>query len=357
MKEIALLLADVCSVEFVIPILSRTNFAEVEIFVDPAGVGNKVLEKHKIKFTFTQDFDPSEFDLVVCGTNGKATTLEYNATLNAKRTGKEVVWLGDFYLSGCGKKEMSLEPDWLTVIDQQAKAMVRKARPNFPEERIVVLGNPAFDKLAEISTRKQDIRDRIRKLFGLGQQEKLVVFSASASNQFAANEMDNILSELASYCDANDRVVLVASFHLADSRKVELENMVKTFTLSKDNIVEDSFNLLVAADAVLVQYSTEGVTSSLLVPTAFVMLSSIRQYQRGRGGRWPFFPQLQFGVAEGIWDLREIAPTLGRMLNGDGDYYEAIEEARHEHFGFLLDGRSGERVLEFIHNRLAARQT
>jgi UDP-N-acetylglucosamine 2-epimerase len=86
--------------------------------------------------------------------------------------------------------------DWLTVIDQSAKNLAKRF---YPEEKIHVLGQPSFDRLARLAERREDIRGRVRSILSLTSQ-KLIVFSASASNQFAEEEMEMTMGTLLKYC-------------------------------------------------------------------------------------------------------------------------------------------------------------
>lgn len=363
-KRIAAIFADIGTFDCLYPVVKiLQNTQEVTLFVDPEGTAKKAFTQFGISAVETTEVDVNNFDLVLCGTNGKALTLQRNITLavneEQKKRPLEIVWCGDFYLSGCEKKMRDLTPDWLTQIDESARDLAVELRPDIPPERIVTLGNPSFDRIVSILKEREKLREKVRGILGLDTSQKLVLFSASASNQFETHEMEKTLDDIFSYCRNNRSIFLVYSFHPADPHKTKWQNFVSNFapetsTLIKDRITEDSLVDMAAADAVIVQYSTEGVKASLMVPTAFVLLPSMRAYQNTRGGSWKhkFFPQIKHWTAESIWDDREIAPALDRMLYGEPDYYEALEDAREKHFHFLRDGRSTERFINFVEQLL-----
>lgn len=367
-KRIAAIFADMGTFNcFYTPItmLQKQNI-EVTMFVDPDGTAKKAFAKAGVSVQETTDVDVSDFDLVLCGTNGKAMTLQRNVTIAVKKEQKkrsiEIVWCGDFYLSGCEKKVRDLKPDWLTQIDDSARELAVEIRRDIPADRIVTLGNSSFDGLARAYSMREEIRTRVRKTLGLNPSKKLLLFSASAMDQFDRKEMYETLDAIFNYCKKNKSIVLVVSFHPADPYKAQLEDSVREMSnesvMVSDRITDNPLENLAAADAVIVQYSTEGAKACLVTPTAFVLLPSMRAYQKTRGGSWhnKFFPPIQHGAAEGIWDKREIAPTIDRMLYGEPDYYEALEEARKKHFKFLLDGCSTKRFINFIEQLLTTRK-
>lgn len=354
MSRIAVCLADMGTVDCLLGAVDELRSLGVDIYVDPVGAGKKALDKKGAKYVEAERIDPSPYDLVVCGTNGKAQMLQRNATIAAKEASKTVIWCGDFYLSGCEVKMRDFTPDWLTVIDDSAKELAHRARPDIPADRVAVCGNSSFDRISGILQNQAEIREEVRTALGLQTDQKLVIFSASASNQFSEEEMVITLEELKKYRYRypEREVSVVASFHPADTKKESLVSSAEVKGLGvRDRITGDSLKDMAGADAVVVQYSTERVKGSLLVPTAFVLLPSMRDYQRTRGGRWPFFPQIETRVAEGVWDPQELAPALDRMLWGEPDYYEFLVQARKKHFSSLMDGGAGLRLATFIRMR------
>lgn len=333
----------------------------IEVFLDPKGAGKKALLALGIQFIEATEIDVAKFDVVISGTNGKAQTLWKNASAAGLEAGKPVIWCGDFYLSGCEAAVRHLTPTWLTTLDEPARNLALSARPDLDPERVVVLGNASFDSVAEFITLRGTVRAQMRRRLDLPSDAKIVYFAASASNQFNKAEMDATIDALAaSVRNFFPPPHVIASFHPADSKKTELEAFAREL-LEKADVphtigerVMPGVPDYVGADAAVVQYSTEGVKSSLLVPTAFVLLRLMRAYQRTRGNKWPFFPQIARGVAEGVWHEEALDSTLGRMLMGEPDYYEARQEACVEHFRWLMDGGSTERLAQFLKEKIEA---
>ncbi len=333
----------------------------IEVFLDPKGAGKKYLTRLGIPFTEATEIDVSRYALVISGTNGKAQALWVNASAAALKAKKPVIWCGDFYLSGCEAAVRDLVPTWLTTLDESARNLVLRARPDLKPERVIVLGNASYDDVAKSVKNRDAIRDAMRRHLGLSSTAKIVYFAASASNQFLQAETVVTLEALAgSLRHMVPHVHVLASFHPADPMKDEFEKMMRDILDRADvghtigKRIMPGVPDFVGADASVVQYSTEGVKSSLVVPTAFVILPSMREYQRTRGNKWPFFPQIARGAAEAVWNIDALDSTLERMLEGEPDYYAAQEEACAEHFSGLMDGGSTRRLTEFLKEKIEA---
>ena len=362
-KRVAVLFGDVGTVDCIgEPV--RHLIAEglqIEVFLDPKGAGKKHLTRLGISFTEATKIDVSRYALVISGTNGKAQTLWKNASAAALEAGKPVIWCGDFYMSGCEVAVRDLVPTWLTVLDESGSKLALRARPDLDPERVVALGNASYDDIAEYGKNRAAVCVQMRSRLNLPSDARIVYFAASSSNQFDKTEMEATIDALVgSVKHLFPPAYILGSFHPADPEKDELEGMMRDL-LDRADIghtigerIMSGVPDYVGADAVVVQYSTEGVKSSLLVPTAFVLLPSMREYQRARGGRWPFFPQIAHGAAEAVWHVDAFDSTLERMLEGEPDYYKARQEACVEHFRWLMDGGSAERLKLFLHEEIEA---
>lgn len=325
-----------------------------EVFADPKGAGFKTLTKLKIPHQVSENVNPRGANLVVCGTNGKAQGLQIQTTNAARSMGIPVLWVGDFYGSGGETGVANAEPTVLTVIDQTSADLLKKVRlcevvgtsNNGRGCKLHITGNPAFDELASLKKRRDDIRVATRAALGLDEKAKLIVFGGSASNQFDVEDMLRTLGELTSFLPSHHKYF---SLHPADPNREELENCIRTQT--NCSLFADNIDMYAAADAVVVQYSTIGIKSALLgVPTLFALLPSLRTYQRSRGNTWPYFPQIKMGAAEMAATPEEIQPILHRMLSQDEpDYHAARLEAIQTHFPTLIDGDATRRIIELMH--------
>ena len=361
MKKVAVCFGDVGTVDCIGEPVSQL-LAEgypIEVFLDPKGAGKKHLTRLGIPFIEATEIDVSRYALVISGTNGKAQTLWKNASAAALEAGKPVIWCGDFYLSGCEEAVRDLVPTWLTTLDESARKLALRARPDFDPDSVVALGNASYDDIMLYIEARNSIRASMRMRLNLGPTAKVVYFAASSSTQFKGEEMEATIHALvASVRNFAPPPHVIVSFHPADPAKDELEALARDL-LEKADVpytiggrVVEGVPDYVGVDVAVVQYSTEGVKSSLLVPTAFVLLPSMREYQRTRGGKWPFFPQIAHGAAEAVWHVDALDSTLERMLEGEQDYYRARREACREHFSGLIDGGSTGRLKKFLKQKI-----
>lgn len=362
-KKVAWVVGDTGAGEFLTSVYHRLlEELELSIFVDSArqAAGGRPLVEAKVPYCVTDEFkDAEQYSLIICGTVVKAQQLVRLATTAAKSAGREVIWAGDFYGSGCVPEMLDLEPDWMTVIDSSAAAMLRRARPSYPDERIKIVGHPSFDRLPAMGAERETFRGRIREKFSLKPEEKLLVFFASDSKQFERQEMSDTLLGVADYCVRTGFLRPIFKFHPADQDRERLQKEVQTrfdtAIILRDTLTGDSFADLVAADVVVVQYSQLGIPASMVAPTVFVLLPSIREYlSKNSGMAWEdhFYPQIHHWVAEGIWDIHSLAPALNRLLSAEPGYHEAVKEARYRHFSHLIDGKAVERFVSFVFERV-----
>lgn len=331
----------------------------IEVFLDPKGAGKKALTALGVSFTEATEIDVDKYGLVISGTNGKAQILWKNATAAALKAEKPVVWCGDFYMSGCEAAVRDLIPTWLTTLDESARKLALRARPDLDPGRVVALGNASYDDVAESIKNRDSVRGEMRALLGLSFEAKIVYFAASASNQFDKVEMEATIHALAlSVRNLAPSPHVIASFHPADPEKDELEKEMRNLLDRADvghtigqRVMGPGVSDFVGADVAVVHYSTEGVKSSLIVPTAFVLLPSMRAYQRSRSNKWPFFPQIEVGVAEGVWDPADLTPTIKQMFQG-GSYIIARDAACLKYFAGLMDGGSTARIKSFLKEKI-----
>ncbi|OGM93712.1 hypothetical protein A2935_01670 [Candidatus Wolfebacteria bacterium RIFCSPLOWO2_01_FULL_47_17b] len=330
----------------------------IEVFLDPKGAGRKALTRLGIPFTEATEIDIDQYGLVISGTNGKAQTLWVSATKAALDRNVPVIWCGDFYMSGCEAAVRDLVPTWLTTLDESARKLALRARPDLGPDSVVALGNASFDNVADFlsPSYRLAVRKEMRRCLN---SATIVYFAASSSNQFKREEMDATIHALVtSVRNFIPPPHVIVSFHPADPAKDELEALARDLLENADvphtigERVMSGVPDYVGADAAVVQYSTEGVKSSLVVPTAFVLLPSMRAYQRTRGGKWPFFPQIARGAAEVVWHVDAFDSTLERMLEGEDDYFTALCEASQEHFSGLIDGGSTGRLKKFLKQKI-----
>lgn len=365
MALIALVVGDTASGEFFTPVYPAliAKGHEVEVYADPDRnmVGGKVLQKAGIQVVPATELpNPKQFDLVVCGTTAKATMLVRNATVSAQESLRPVIWAGDLYGSGCEHHMLDLKPERLTAIDASAAEWIYRSRPDYPRDRVEIIGNPAFDRTRVLVSRRDELRGEVFADLGIAPKDRLIVLACSDSGQFAEDEMAKTINALGGFYH-RESAVRVVMFHPADQRKEHLVKWVRNRrygygnkVISPDRLTGDPLADLIIADVAVVQYSLLGVQASLVVPTLFVMLRSMREYRMANGASWAekFYPQIKHWAAMAAWDESEIVPALARLLGNEPGFHEAIQEAREKHFSSLTDGKATDRFMRLVHEVL-----
>lgn len=342
-------IGDVGAVNALVPVIRLLQEKRVllEVYADPAGKGKKVLTDSGIKFKETFEFsDMDKCQLIVCGTNGKACDLQINATKFGKEHKIPVIWVEDFYLTSCNELVRNLHPDWICVMDEPAKKLVRRVRPQYASEWIRVLGQPAFDELYHLVEKREKRRDSIRSSLKVSENQKLVVFSASSGKQM---DMIETLNPLLFILRQRSDIIFAPRFHPADPDKDIYTDCCRSHFLHGriiDTRDENENWLALASDLFIVQYSTGGVKSALMgVPTLFVLLSTSQKYQESRGAVHPYFPTIEFGAALGVFQAQDLEQVINDLLDNE-DCQNKLSEARKQHF--QLDGKATQRVSDFI---------
>lgn len=354
-KRILLTLGDMGSFNYVLPVIDvlRKRY-DLKILVDAKGAAKDPVMRACADLRPTiwngELVSTSNFDLVLCGTCGKAQTLWRAATVAAHQAGTMVAWFGDFFGSGSESPLKDISPDFMALFDESSAVQFMKRRPGFEREYTKVVGNPAFDALAHFPRPKE--RNRVRSLLKLTHADRFVYYSASSMKQF---DLPQTLSFLTEWARARG-YRFGAGFHPADDANVvaSLKQgvMDSLGPLFVETRAHTGLPLASSADAFITDYSTTGVEAALLgVPTAFVMFESAQAYQRERGGEYPFFPILKAdALALGVWSPAD-RHKLDRMFLPE--HVAALADARRAPaFHVLTDGRAKQRFLEFLEGML-----
>ncbi|HEY4519571.1 MAG TPA: hypothetical protein VJH33_00840 [Candidatus Paceibacterota bacterium] len=302
---------------------------------------------------------------ILCGTAGKVFDLWRNAT-DASIGRVPCAWFGDFYGSGCEAQVRGVTPDYLFTFDDTTAERFLKIVPHL-RTRTHVVGNPAFDAIADARLRLHRMREEARIMLDVVWSNPLVVYSASSAGQF---DLEESLRALVQWVKAytptfpwtqSSVMKFAVRFHPADVKNkpedvARLQRCVYE-ELGQERVVDlkdmKGLELASVADLLVTDYSTEVVKACLLgVPTAFVMLKSAQKYLRdAKGGEFPFLSILEEkpdspAPALGVYapdDMRQ----LNRVLSGAWTL-RARGALEHPRFSVLCDGEAGNRVLAGI---------
>jgi hypothetical protein len=217
-------------------------------------------------------------DLVLVGQSSQTAKdhliVEQSAILAARELGIPAISVSDYWLNRRSffsdfydaDRALKYLPGCITVIDDLHKELI--VAEGFPEDLIVVTGNPHLDNLNRKSAcfTREDC-DNFRERIGLG-QEVLFFYAGNSwlKETQGYSDLDNIRlinSAIQSLpLDAAQRSGLVVKLHprTPEELKTEIENYMADFQ-QFERIVQDidSQDLVLATDLTITPFSTLGV--------------------------------------------------------------------------------------------------
>ena len=339
----------------------QTQF-NVDIVADQEGKAKETLAKRGIPCTEMQ-FPLNEYSLVLCGTNGKARTLQRNITHSARLLGVKVVWLEDLsgtailsYALGAEPRLEFVHPDHICFFSSGSRWMYFASEPGLRYRGgSSVIGNPSFDVIPAQRTTLLERRKAVREKHGIGDDEEVLVYLASSSEQF--NLWEDSLEPIVARAVARG-ARLVARLHPADPRKAELEGRVR----------EKAGALLISApldqaeaeaigDVAFTDYSTVGFRTALLGVVTLFNLSgpSTKRYLEKDGLAYPYFPIFRRGkippLALGVFEQSGLIESLDAAFDNASLRSELQQAYSYPEYAEMADGGAGGRALDEI-NRL-----
>lgn len=235
---------------------------------------------------------------------------------------------------------LRINPTFLCVQNETARRIAIKRRPSMNPDRIIVTGHPDFDKYAQIDP--EEVKERTRKLLGVGNDEFLVVYSGQLPP-----ETPDILKHLVNSLNAvttDKKIVLLFSRHPRDTSDGKTyQDILKEFegrVISNGTTFSDDAGF--AADLLVTMTSTEGLKSAYRrVPSIHVMPEELI------GKVDPdFIPvPVQAESSLGVFSYSGLTEAVERSIN-DQNFRSRQIENMNQHF--ISDGNAAQRVAEVI---------
>lgn len=128
-------------------------------FCDSSGKAADVLNKNDIAFHYRlPEQNDWAGDFILVGTSASAVEAQIVWTNYGHKNNIKVCWMEDLYGTGERKAVASVSPDVMLVIDETAKKIAQRVRPEVPT---MVVGKPIFADLAIKLQKKSEIRQKI----------------------------------------------------------------------------------------------------------------------------------------------------------------------------------------------------
>lgn len=249
-------------------------------------------------------------------------------------------------------KNPQFRPDHVMVNDEVAVKIVRRAWPDFPEERIHPLGYAALDALHGFDT--VAARARTRKLLGIDEHIPLVYFSGQL--HATAPALEALLTALR---EVSFKGKVLASKHpRMDPSNEELKDEARQWSdlvaAHADLILESpkeplpESGRIAAADVVIGKYPTAfNVASALRIPAISILFPGSemeRSYIEETGGLMQIHPLVELGCVAGPRSVSEFASVLDQTLRGELESKLRSHQEKH----VVVDGKNAERIAQFI---------
>lgn len=343
------------------PVLERIKDQPVDIFMWAKG---KAKEKFQaaatnLGFKLRETADPlsniSAFrgDLVIAGVS-MSPDIEMALTKTGKKDGTVVCWVSDYVMGSVFqrnrdmvKTDQSILPDFLFVASDWVKQKELENLPKgFDPQRIIVTGQPAFDRLAKED--KEGTRKRVRKELGISDNEKLITYIGAVErkgiDEISRGSLEVLVDGLVKAGLKDFK--LVVRRHPRDA--ATMDEYLKIAEPVGEKIVDTTGkttdDIILASDLVVNTISTAGMESVYRgIPVVHVWIKDlIRKSELGDTAQLP--PIVDDGTSPAILEKDQAAEILKKLLT-DEDYTKELQQKMTK---WKVDGHAAERIANFI---------
>lgn len=231
-------------------------------------------------------------------------------------------------------------PDAICVMDEEAKKLITQDFPEL-EERIVVTGQPAFDKIANENT--EEMKHETRKKLNIPDNTKLMSFMS----QMERPEMIEALAQ--SIQSMSNPPAVIFRRHPRDNRSYEeYEEIFSRHgvqLLHSDTMTTSEVNA--ASDLVITGWSTEGLNAIYRgKPTIHITdkkLQEIPEYLS-----LPL-PPVKLGASIGVDSMDNLSEQMNALNDPDSTLASDLQRLAEKYYP--KDGKNTERVIKAIREK------
>lgn len=253
-------------------------------------------------------------DLVITTSSPRG---ELAALLAAESLGIPTIRIEQFFAT---RKPLNLEETFFCVINDFVKNKLIQYDIN--ANKIFVTGQPAFDRLSSGIEVLLDIKKKLK----IPSSNKLIVWASQKTNH-----QKEILLKLDEIVNSNDDISLVVKLHPNESID-SFENIDNTRIIF---VREYLYELLLAADLVLTEFSTVGLEAILLDKALLTINISSKP---------DIVPYAESGAAIGVYNLNDLEPKTKMILNNER-IQDLLEINRKS---YNNDGLAADRIYELV---------
>jgi len=244
-------------------------------------------------------------------------------------------------------EDSKFRPDYICVNDEINTEAVRRAWPEFKEDKIITTGFPALDRYAgyDISS----ISERARSGLNIPKNGFVVLYCDQID--FAGDMVLEVIEALNKI--NNDNVYFIPRMHprLKKESPEELPKWEKAMTkfsggtLIKESQEYSTSDIVAASDVVLSMFSTVNIEAATLrKPNICIMYPDMGMalYTKACGKVTDDFPLISLGCSKKVTTRRGLTEALDQSIFGDLGLRHNQEKT------FRLDGKNASRVADLV---------
>jgi len=361
-------------VNAIAPVIRRLRGDGIDVRVVAHKTSEKIFLHHGIAHVAAQSYGITDVssdsmhavleeekpDLVLTGPDCQDAdnphVIAQSTTLAAGERGIPTLCVNDFwtnrvrYFSDMNDPDgrFTFLPDKLTTIDAYARRILLD--DGFPEERIVVTGNPHFDSLIEEKERftVQDRRS-VRKDLGLPLDAYVIMFASQPiefhfGDSLGYTEKTALIEclDAVGNLQSSSRIAVLVKLHPAEKWEPQASiarNFFCPTAIDKDYPIRRA---ILASDIIVSPYSTALVESTYMDKPSVSLQPGLADTGKD------FLVTNYFGVTVPVYKNGEFQCVLDRLMHDDA-YQKELAGKRAT---FRTDGKATERVVELVYNML-----
>lgn len=352
--------------------LEEADKYEIKVLVDkgPRAKAGEAWKKANISYETVSIVDVEAIekwihwsDVIVSGSCATAWHLESAVIKIAKDQKKPSAILADVVFSHCYPYFQELDPTNWFALDHAHKDSILAKRPWLDSKRVVVTGQPTYDNLKDILTKKDEIRKTYRTALGLNEENYVVLYS-SPGDKAASFEttLEMILMGLKVLQRIHgERLTFLPRLHpkLGTNTKCDgyvngayerIEEFCKTEKIKlvrQDQAPMDELDIV--CDLLTSAISTDATKTVMMGGIAVFLLPDTVQYRLevDLSREHPYLPELERNAAFGIFSYREV--EKGFLRSQDSHEQKLVKKNAKKYFS-LPDISGTENVFNTICN-------
>lgn len=239
------------------------------------------------------------------------------------------------FLSALIERNLPL-PEKICVMDSAAKELILERLPDL-ETRIVVTGQPSFDRIASEDT--EQIAREVRGRLGLTDSDKLVSYMSTMDEPEKIALMAETLKSMAG------SFIFVFRRHPRDNTTYETYKKILVDAgirvLDTDGFTTDEIGA--ASDVVLTTWSTAGLDGIYRRKPTIHMVDS--RFRVEENLRLPL-PPVKAGASVGVERVEDLAGVLAGLLDPTNELNTSLQQGMAKEYP--ADGKNAQRVADIV---------